>query len=222
MLYSLLKQRPKNQQKDPLPVAYVVVFYHGKQTPYPFSLNLTDCFNDPLKVMKNLLSNPINLIDVNQLPDNEIKRQQTLGIMTGALKYSRNRDISRYLQLLSQSLNSMDLSDDLELKFLRATLNYILGTGNSVNFKQFIQQGKQLPEPVRGELMTIAEQLEQLGVEKGLVKGKAEGKAEGKVEEREQIAINLLKEGAEAAFVTRITKLKLSEVFKLQARVSHR
>lgn len=79
MLHSLLKQRQKSQLKDKLPAAYLLVFYHGKQTPYPFSMELIDCFDDPLKVMNDLFINPVKLIDVNQVQDDEIHRQNLLG-----------------------------------------------------------------------------------------------------------------------------------------------
>jgi predicted transposase/invertase (TIGR01784 family) len=198
-----------------LPVVYALVFYHGKQTPFPYSMSLADCFDDPLGIMSNMFNTPVPLIDVNQVSDEQLKQQKLLGIMTGALKYSRDKDIRPYLEWLMDSLNSMDLSKDLELKFIRTVLNYILNVGNTAEVEKFIKNGSQLPEPVRGEFMTIAEQLRAMGAEEGRVQGREEGKEEGK----EEVAINLLKDGADPHFVARISGLDLAVIIKLKAQI---
>ena len=208
MLYSLLKQRPKEQAKDPFPAVYALVFYHGKQTPYPYSMKLSDCFDDPLDIMQNMFENPVHLIDVNQLQDDKLKQQQLLGIMTSALKHSRDRNIGRYLLQLMQDLNSMDLEDHLALKFIRTVLNYLLGVGNATNVEHFMKESWRLPEPIRGEFMTIAEKLRAMGAEEGLEKGK------------EEVAINLLKDGSTPEFIARITGLELTLIVKLQAQLA--
>jgi predicted transposase/invertase (TIGR01784 family) len=209
MIYTLLKGREKEQRNDKLPVVYALVFYHGKPTPYPYSMSLADCFDDPLGIMSTMFNNPVPLIDVNQASDDEFKQQQLLGIMTSALKHSRDRDIKRYLKWLTQRLNSMDLSKDLGLNFVRTVLNYLLNVGNTADIEQFIKGGQRLPEPVRGEFMTIAEKLRAMGAE------------EGKVEGIEEVANSLLKEGVEPRFVARVTKLELAVVLKLQAQLKN-
>ncbi len=230
MLHSQLKQRSESQTKYKLPAVYALVFYHGKQTPYPYSMKLADCFDDPLKVMQSLFENPVHLVDVNQVEDDEIRQQQLLGIMTGALKHSRDRDMNRYLLQLKDGLNSMDLSDDLALKFLRTTLNYLLGVGNTADIFHFVKGAQQLTEPLRGEFMTIAEQLRAMGaaeareetleegMEKGLEKGIEEGLEKGIEKGLETAANNLLKEGAEPRFIARITGLELASILQLKTK----
>lgn len=100
MLYRVLKERPKNQYEDRLPAVYALVFYHGKQTPYPYSMKLTDCFDDPCNLMQQIFTSEIPLVDLGQEKDNELMQQHLLGIMAMALKHSRDRDIRRYLTQL--------------------------------------------------------------------------------------------------------------------------
>ena len=207
MLYKELKKRKEQQSKAKLPAVYALVFYHGKQTPYPYSLRLPDCFDDPLKIMDQIFAAPVPLIDVNQVKDDELKRQQLLGIMTGALKYSRDRDIGSYLEWLSENMDSVDLSQHLTLDFFITMLNYLLKNGNVIDVKQLIKVGQQMPEPVRGEFMTAAEKLRAWGEETGIEKG------------RKEVAISLLKDGAEPKFAARITKIELTEKLKLQAQL---
>lgn len=212
MLYRIYKERPQNSKKDKLPPVYALVFYHGKQSPYPFSLKLQDCFDDPLKLMEDVLTQPVPLIDVNEFDDDALKQQQLLGIMTGAIKHSRDRSIDGYLMSLLNNLNSMDLEGSLALNFVKSVLNYLLVVGNVTDVQQFVANAKQLPQPVKGEIMTAAEQLIALGREEGLEKGLEKGREENRTE----VAINLLKEDAEPKFVARITGLDLTVVEKLK------
>ncbi|NQZ10951.1 MAG: Rpn family recombination-promoting nuclease/putative transposase [Algicola sp.] len=135
MLYKELKARPKSKAKNKLPAVFAMVFYNGKQTPYPYSLQLADCFDDPLKIMGQVLQSPLPLIDVNQVHDNELKKQQLLGIMTGAMKHCRERDVAYYLLDLMKNLNPIDLSSDLALEFIKTTANYVFKADNPPDFE---------------------------------------------------------------------------------------
>ena len=198
-----------------LPVIYAMVFYHGTQTPWPYSLNIADCFDDPHRFMDTYFKQDIPLIDVNEVQDDDLKQQQLLGIMTGALKHSRDRDIKRYLLKMMETLNKMDLSNDLTLQFLKTLLNYLFGVGNTNNVKHFIEQSWRLPKPVRGELMTIAEQLKAMGHEEGLEKGHKEGA----LESRRDIAIQSLKANLAPELVAQITRMDLADVLKLKSQL---
>lgn len=214
LLYRLSKEDSDDQPKDKLPAVYALVFYHGKQTPYPYSMNLLSCFDDPLGIMNKMFENDVALIDVNQVTDDELERQQLIGTVTSALKYSRVKDIAPHLLRLMKKINSMDLNHPLAVNSIKTLLaNYMLGVGKIANVEQFVKDVWQLPEPIRGELMTAAEQLEAIGEKKGLKKGLEKGREEG----REEVAINLLKEGTEPQFVARISGLELDVVLKLQA-----
>ena len=221
--------------------AYALVFYHGKQTPYPHSMNLADNIFDPLKIMDGMFPIPVPLIDINEITDDELEQQQLLGIMTSALKYSRDPDVARYIVVdmkrFAQLLKSMDLSKVQELNFSNTYLTYMFSVGTIANVKWFAQAIKQLPEPVRGEIMTAAEQFKAWGREEGLEKGREEGREEGREKGRveglekgreegieeglEKAAIYSLKEGIDPQFVARITGLELAVILKLKAQLEH-
>lgn len=121
-----------------------------------------------------------------------------------ALKHSRDKDIRKYLTQLAKQLNKMDLGHHIALNFIRSTLNYILGVGNTENANQFIEQSWRLPQPIRGEFMTIAVQLKALGRE------------EGENNALKRVAANLLKEGVEPKFVAKNTGLSLEVVLEIK------
>jgi hypothetical protein len=65
----------------------------------------------------------------------------------------------------------IDFADPQEIQFLRTALYYILNMGNIVDVEQFIKEAQQLPESVRGEVMTAAEQLKAIGAKEGKKEG---------------------------------------------------
>ena len=81
-LFGLLSNYRKQHPNKLLPAVYALVFYHGKTTPYPYSLSLQSCFDDPLNIMSEVLYQDIALVDVNQLPDEVLKKQQWIGPVT--------------------------------------------------------------------------------------------------------------------------------------------
>ena len=210
MLYKHLKQRDKSQSKDKLPVVYALVFYHGKQTPYPYPLCLTDCFDDPLKIMAEIFAKPLDVIDIGDTHDDELKRQKLLGIMTGALKHIRDRDITNFMTDLFDRLHSIDMRLDWEQQFVLAALKYMLNTGNIDKAEPLLAAIDKLPDTIRGEFMTAAEKLQEKGIEIGEEKGRKE--------ERIEIAINFLKDGVEPRIVARNTGLEMTVIHKLQAQ----
>lgn len=96
---------------------------------------------------------------------------------------------------------------------------WVLGVGNAQNAEQFIQEGWRLPQPVRGEFMTIAEQLKAIGREEGREKGLEEGLEQGEDKALKRVAANSLKEGVEPQFVAKITGLSLQTVLEIKSQL---
>lgn len=107
MLFNTLKSQPNRA----LPAAYVMVFYHGEQSPYPYSLKLEDCFSDPLGLMAGVFNKAIPLVDVNQLSDEALKQQSWVGPMARALKHIRDRDLSETLLELLEDIQQLEHDD---------------------------------------------------------------------------------------------------------------
>jgi predicted transposase YdaD len=244
-LFSLLTKQLKQRQphstateskKVPrrlLTPVYALVFYHGQTSPYPYSLQLADCFNDPLKLMANLFQHPIALIDINQLPDDQLKQQQWIGIVARALKHIRAADISPYLLDLLQDCEGLDDHSNQWLDFIRTLLHYAIGTGNVIDLEQLVESSQQLPKPIGDTFMTIAEQLEARGIEKGkaqgitlgeargLEVGRHEGLELGRTETQKTTALNMLKESLPVDLVVKVTGLSQREVEVLQQGLQH-
>ena len=62
--------------------------------------------------------------------------------------------------------------------------------------------------------MTFAEKMEERGIQKGMQKGKQEGKIEGK----QDIALRMLNEGVELAFISKVTDFSQADLKRLQEK----
>ena len=79
--------------------------------------------------------------------------------------------------------------------------------------------------------MTFAEKMEERGIQKGMQKGiqkgklegilegEARGKQEGKTEGKKDIALKMLNEGIELAFISKVTDLSLADLKRLQEKI---
>ena len=206
-LFSLLTKQLKQNPREPLAPVHALVFYHGSQTPYPYSMNLADCFEDPLGLMKQLFQGPIPLVDVNQLSDEELRKQQWVGLVARVLKHIREPHLDPYV--LEWLVDCAELDDQglQQLDFIITLLNYVVKTGNVIDIDHLVEESHRLPTPLGETFMTIAEQLE------------ARGEARGEARIRVETARNLLKEGSDTQFVAKITGLSLERIKQLQDEI---
>ena len=209
-LFGLLSNYRKQYPNKLLPAVYSLVFYHGKTTPYPYSQSLQSCFDDPLNIMSEVLYKDIALVDVNQLSDEVLKKQEWIGPVTSALKHIRQQEMAPFaLEILSSLQWPMDKYEAQEM--LELILNYLLSAGNIDDIDSFIESSiEQLSSPIRSEMMTFAEKMEERGIQKG--------KQEGKIEGKQDIALRMLNEGIDLAFISKVTDLSLADLKRLQEK----
>jgi predicted transposase YdaD len=55
------QQEAAKQPTFPLPLVYVVIFYHGKQSPYPHSTDIRDCFGNR-EMAETLFNEPYHMV----------------------------------------------------------------------------------------------------------------------------------------------------------------
>ena len=204
-----LKQSTVNLEK--LPAVYAMVFYHGQQTPYPFSMEFKKCFDDPLNLMGQLFEQAIPLIDINQTKDREIEDQQALGLVTGPLKHIRDKDIGDWLFGALEHACTLEIEKAVLDTLSKLVFNYMAKTGNIIDATVFRKRIDDLPTEIRGDVMTAAEKLMELG--------KIQGVEKGDQDRQRSVAAKALKEGADPRFVSRITDLDLETVLKIKAEI---
>ncbi len=159
--------------------------------------------------MQDIWNKDHQVINVHDIPDDELKKKAWAGIMQFFMKHIHERDLLKrwyevadllpefaklnigidYLELiLTYTLIKIEKSDKIELeKILKSRLN--------------TEQGEKL-------MTSLAHHWEQQGVEKGIQKGMQIGEAKRTME----VAKNMLSNNYSIPEVSRITGLSISEL----------
>ncbi|GCU83438.1 hypothetical protein HmCmsJML028_01242 [Escherichia coli] len=79
-----------------LPMVGPLLFYHGIESPYPYSLCWLDCFAD-LNLATQLYASAFPPIDVTVLPDNEIMQHQSDALLARIANHSFHPNSMRHV-----------------------------------------------------------------------------------------------------------------------------
>ncbi|KAA5931440.1 MULTISPECIES: Rpn family recombination-promoting nuclease/putative transposase [Pantoea] len=197
-----------------LPLVIPILFYVGRRSPYPYSTRWLDEFDDPL-LADRLYSHSFPLVDVTTIPDDEIMQHRSMAALTLLQKHIRQRDLAELMDRLVSILMAGEHSSSQVISLV----NYIVQAGEVSNAKTFVQELAQRVPQHENALMTIAQQLEQIGLEKGIAQGRIEGKEIGLQQGRKsmqlRIARTMLKSGMDCNTVMQMTGLTEDELPQL-------
>ncbi|EAM8502607.1 Rpn family recombination-promoting nuclease/putative transposase, partial [Salmonella enterica] len=135
-------------------------------------------------------------------------------------KHIHQRDIAT----LTDRLATLLMADYLSSPQVIALIHYLLQAGESADSEAFVRELAQRVPQHGDALMTIAQQLEQKGIEKGRLegiqigeeKGRNEGKLEGEREATLKIARTMLKNGLDRTSVMKMTGLTADELEQIR------
>jgi predicted transposase/invertase (TIGR01784 family) len=179
MRYSILAMqshldKSKDKTLKKLPLVIPILFYHGQVRPYPHGVCWLENFVDP-EAARVLYGGPFPLVDVTAMADDEILRHKRVALLELVQKHIRQRDLLELLEPLARLLRPGGATGEQ----LETLLNYMLQVGNTANPQVFTERLAYLLPEHREKMMTIAEQLERIGWEKGRMAGREEGREEG-------------------------------------------
>ncbi|MBA5599996.1 Rpn family recombination-promoting nuclease/putative transposase [Pectobacterium aroidearum] len=203
-------QQHLSQGHDTLPLVVPLLFYHGQRSPYPYTLRWLDGFSDVIQAEK-LYNAPFPLVDLTVIPDDEIKTHRRVALLELVQKHIRTRDMLE----LAQDIGLLFERWQVPLPQKRAILFYIARSGNTSRPAEFIEAVAQSLSTDREAIMTIAQQLEKIGFEKGIKHGMQRGMEQGMKASARNIACQLLLSGMEPAQVSEITQLSAEELEQL-------
>ncbi|WYW35947.1 Rpn family recombination-promoting nuclease/putative transposase (plasmid) [Vibrio harveyi] len=203
---------------DTLPLVVPLLFYHGKTSPYPYSTNWLDEFENP-EIAKALYSQDFPLVDVTVIPDDEIIRHKRVALLELVQKHVRQRDLLDF----TDTLVTLLLERLITVNQLDSLVEYLLRVGETSNLEGLMRTlAQQVPEHEE-RFMTVAEQLEARGREQGLKQGRQEGEAFGRQEGRQEgqqeakltIAKRMLAAGLDKSLISDTTGLSEKELLAL-------
>ncbi|OQP33351.1 Rpn family recombination-promoting nuclease/putative transposase [Pantoea latae] len=194
-----------------LPLVIPVLFYTGKRSPYPYSTRWLDEFNDPAQA-ERLYSGAFPLVDVTVISDDEIMTHRSMAALTLLQKHIHQRDIAT----LTDRLATLLMADYLSSPQVTALIHYLLQAGESADYEAFVRELAQRVPQHGDALMTIAQQLEQKGIEKGIQLGEQRGKEKGERDAALKIARSLLKMGMPPESVLDVTGLSADDLAQIR------
>ncbi len=89
-----------------------MLFYHGKKGPYPFSLELIDCFEDKNLAREHFFNIPI-LVDLSQIPDETFTKPNKLGLLEIVQKNIFTHDLITIAKKLVRLIKSIQPEHEL-------------------------------------------------------------------------------------------------------------
>ncbi len=204
-------------EHDSLPLVLPICLYHGAVSPYPYSTDIFEEFDDA-EMARALVFKPFKLIDLTTLPVDTLKQHGVASLMELLFKYSKERDYIKTLQQLAdQGILRMIVSRTTDSYFL-AMLEYI-GSNEQREQPQKAEElfkllSTVLPEK-RESIMTFNEQLRQEGRQEGLQEGRQEGLQEGERQKALAIAKKMLAGGSRPDQVKKMTDLSDEDIQKI-------
>lgn len=194
-----------------LPLVIPVLFYTGKRSPYPYSTRWLDEFEDP-SLAENLYGSTFPLVDVTVIPDEEIMEHRSMAALTLLQKHIHQRDIAT----LTDRLATLLMADYLSSPQVTALIHYLLQAGESADSEAFVRELAQRVPQHGDALMTIAQQLEQKGIEKGIQLGEQRGIEKGRNEGKLEVARTMLQNGIDRNTVMKMTGLSEDELSQIR------
>ena len=238
-MLAIMEDHLKKTKDDILPVIYPCIFYTGDKK-YNYSTDLFDLFGDNKELAKSILWQPYQLIDLSKIPDEKLKEFLRYGVMARTMKHIYEKNFLATLRNLISDLRTIE--DFGEMGYIYAILSYIVYVGevrDQQEFKEFvkiIETG--LTKVSRGDIMTIAEQFRQEGVQEGmregynkcmvlaeqwkqecLKEGIEKGIEKGKKEAVEAIALRLFSQGLDFEQIASATGLTPEQIESIKSKV---
>ena len=155
------------------------------------------------------------------IPDEEIVGHRSMAALTLLQKHIHQRDLAELIDKLAP----VTLAGYLSSSQVISLVNYLLQAGETADADLFVRTLAQRVPQHEDALMTIAQQLEQKGIEKGLEEGLQLGEQRGLVKGRSEgersaalkIARTMLQNGLPPSLVAEMTGLSDDDL----AQIAH-
>lgn len=185
MIYRMLvysvgisEQYRKQHSKQPPPIVFPLLLYQGKEK-WKAALNYHKYLDVPEALKPYVPNFQYHLTDLSRFTDDQIKGELLLQVMLMAMRHIDSPHLVSYLKEVLFPLCRKALESGTGLEFLEDLLYYLFNANPHLKADEDLAQihGMLTFENTEKVIMTIAEQLEQRGLQKGRQEGLQEGEA---------------------------------------------
>ncbi|MEO1219361.1 MAG: Rpn family recombination-promoting nuclease/putative transposase [Bacteroidota bacterium] len=195
---ALIEQHLGQGYRD-LPIITNLCLYAGKKTPYPYSIDLHDCFEDPA-LAREYMGKPFRLIliDLNNFSEAELAKHGTADMLQILLKRGIERDFLPWIKA----------NPDMILRLFKRSYGiigvyYMLGVEEHNDPEKLVEAISLIVPEKEEEIMTAAQKLWD------------RGKQEGRQESRLGIAKKMLQDNLPSEQISRLTGLNLAQIDRI-------
>lgn len=205
---TMIREHLKQGNKK-LPLIANLVLYSGKQTPYPHSVDIFDCFEAPEKA-REMMFKPLTLIDLGQLSEEELAKHGSADLLELLLKQSRERTFYEWLGEHPDFVIAL-----LERVYSYSGIVYILDGEKKHDGQALIDKiisiNPSKEEDIMQAVRTIREKSEMVGEKRGVRIGIQKGMQTRDI----KIAKRMLMQEEPQEKIVEFTSLSKQEVTKL-------
>lgn len=243
-LLSIYRESQRKNPSELLPLVLPIVFYHGKN-PWTAGRYFSDllCTYEGLQEDLRVYIPEFTylLYDTNAYRKEELLGEIPLQIFLRMMKSILAGDQSDFYTTLNETIRLLEVLQDekRQIEIFEQMIRYIFSAREDADFESIKKQVEAISRERSEELMSIAEKLEQRGLEKGMQLGKEQGLKLGIIEGKKQgieqgmqqgmqqgmkqgeqkkmveVARNMLAMNSEVEFIMRATGLSREEIEKL-------
>lgn len=188
----------------PMPAIFPLVFYTGDGE-YNTSRAIWELCGEQSELMKKIWCSMFSLVDVNKIPEEKLTSRRWAGTVEFIMRNQFRQHLTHELKKIANNFNFLIHEKDGQL--VLELLSYIINIDDEhrdIKELTAIIHDQLLPE-VERDIVTLAERLREEGAHK----------------QQLEIAQRMLEEGADEAFVVKVTKLSVSKIRALQKKIHH-
>ncbi|MEN0016468.1 MAG: Rpn family recombination-promoting nuclease/putative transposase [Bacteroidota bacterium] len=195
---ALMEQHLKQSYKH-VPIMVNLCLYASKQTPYPYSIDLYDCFADPLLAQKYMGKFfRLILVDLTTISEAELLQHGQADLLQILLKRGVRGDFLSWVKSNPGMILRL-----LDRPYARSGIYYMLSLEEWGKREALLEAIASVEPKKKGKVMTIAQDLwmqgkregKVEGIAEGEVRGEAKGEVRGRVKGREEGIIQGREEG---------------------------
>ena len=198
----LLDYMKRHKTIKNLPLVVSIIYYANKK-PFSHSLDINEYFDNSKLAEKYAFTT--QFVDLNRFSDEEILEHGFIAGYELILKAIREKDIDGKLQI---AVNQIEAYDNIVRQVLIKYMSYYSDMETDAFYDKIIDKQPNL----KGDVMTVAEQLKHQGHQEGL----QQGMQQGALEKAKETAINMLNQSLSDEMITRCTGLEKSIIDELK------
>lgn len=163
----IMERHLKQHSSKQLPLVLPMVIYAGDDH-WNAPLEIFPLFGELEALARETLLKPCQFMDVNRISDDALREQMLSGLVAYTLKHRKMNNFKEFLEKLMPWVSEVEIQSRSGASLTRIVLKYIIDRAQQGDKDLLVQEAQRyLSSELQGEIMTIAQQWEAEGVQKG-------------------------------------------------------